>query len=50
LELLEGAWQTAENHSRPQTCTEEVELDVDDYPEPVSPVAIIQPEKCKTLA
>jgi len=49
LELLEGAWQTADNHSRPQTCIEEVELDVDDYPEPVSPVAIIQPEKCKTL-
>ena len=33
LELLDGPWQTAENHSRPQTCIEEVELDVDDYPE-----------------
>ena len=38
LELLNGPWQTAENHARPQTCIEEVELDVDDYPEtPTSP-------------
>ena len=33
VELLDDPWQTAENHSRPQTCIEEVELDVDDYPE-----------------
>jgi hypothetical protein len=39
VELLDGPWQTAENHSRPQTCIEEVELDVDDYPEAVSPPA-----------
>jgi hypothetical protein len=46
LELLDGPWQTAENHSQPQTCIEEVELDVDDYPEtPTSP----QLKKCKTL-
>ena len=32
VELLDGPWQTAENHSRPQTCIEEVELDVDAYP------------------
>jgi hypothetical protein len=32
VESLDGPWQTAENHSRPQTCIEEVELDVDDYP------------------
>jgi hypothetical protein len=25
--VLDGPWQTAENHSRPQTCIEEVELD-----------------------
>jgi len=38
LELLDGPWQTAANPSRPQTCIEEVELDVDDYPEtPTSP-------------
>jgi hypothetical protein len=38
LELLDGPWQTAKNYSRPQTCIEEVELDVDDYPEtPTSP-------------
>src|SRR5438094_4653210 len=35
VELIDGPWQTAENHSRPQTCIEEVELDVDDFPEPV---------------
>jgi len=46
VELLDGPWQTAENHSRPQTCIEEVELDVDAYPElPSNPL-----EKCKTLA
>ncbi len=49
VELLDGPWQTAENHSRPQTCIEEVELDVDDFPEPVSPTQITQPKKCKTL-
>ncbi len=32
LELLDGPWQTAENHSRPQNCIEEVEIDVDDFP------------------
>lgn len=35
VELLDGPWQTAENHSRPQTCIKDVELDVDDYPEHV---------------
>ena len=34
VERLDGPWQTAENHSRPQTCIEEVELDVETYPEP----------------
>jgi hypothetical protein len=34
VQLLDGPWHTAENHSRPQTCIEEVELDVDAYPEP----------------
>ena len=37
VELLDGPWQTAENYSRPQTCIEQVELDVDDFPEPVPP-------------
>ena len=37
VELLDDPWQTAENYSRPQTCIEDVELDVDDYPEPVPP-------------
>ena len=34
VERLDGPWQTAENHSRPQTCIVEVELDVKTYPEP----------------
>jgi len=42
VELLDGPWQTAENHSRPQTCIEEVELDVDDY-EPSTIVLLIVP-------
>jgi hypothetical protein len=32
VQLLDGPWQTAENHSRPQTCIEDVELDVDENP------------------
>ena len=30
VELLEGAWQTAPNHSRPQTCIAEVDVDAED--------------------
>jgi hypothetical protein len=33
VELLEGCWHTAENHSRPAHCIERVEIDVDDQPE-----------------
>jgi hypothetical protein len=47
VELLAGPWQTAENYSQPQTCIEEVELDVDDFPEPVLPTQ--STKKCKTL-
>jgi len=47
LELLDGPWQTAENHSRPQTCIEEVELDVDDYPEPTPPTTSLNPRSAK---
>jgi hypothetical protein len=49
VELLDGTWQTAENHSRPQTCIEEVELDVDDYPEPIPPATSTHPKKCKSI-
>jgi hypothetical protein len=47
VELLDGPWQTAENHSRPQTCIEEVELDVDDYPEPIPPATSPIPKSAK---
>jgi len=30
VKLLEGAWQTAPNHSRPQTCVAEVDVDAED--------------------
>ena len=33
VELLEGAWRTAPNHSRPQTCVAEVDVDAEDQPE-----------------
>jgi hypothetical protein len=33
VELLEGIWHTAANHSRPQTCVTDVDVDADDYPE-----------------
>ncbi len=47
VELIDGPWQTAENHSRPQTCIEEVELDVDDFPEPVPPTHSPDPKSAK---
>jgi hypothetical protein len=33
VELLEGAWQTAPNHSRPASCIADADVDADDYPE-----------------
>jgi hypothetical protein len=45
--LLDGHWQTAENHSRPQTCIQEVELDVDAYPEPVPTTPSPNPKSAK---
>ena len=47
VELLDDPWQTAENHSRPQTCIEEVELDVDAYPAPVPPSPSGVPKSAK---
>ena len=47
VELLDGPWQTAENYSRPQTCIEQVELDVDDFPEPVPPTHSPDPKSAK---
>jgi hypothetical protein len=46
-ELLDGPWQTAENHSRPQNCIDEVELDIDDFPEPVSSTQSPDPKSAK---
>ena len=31
--LSEDAWRTAPNHTRPQTCIAQVDVDADDYPE-----------------
>ena len=47
VELLDSPWRTAENHSRPQTCIQEVELDVDAYPEPLSPTQSPAPKSAK---
>ena len=33
VELLDGPWQTAPNHSRPATCVEEADIDAEDQPE-----------------
>ena len=33
VELLDGAWQTAPNHSRPASCIVEADVDAEDYPE-----------------
>jgi hypothetical protein len=33
VELLDGAWKTAPNHSRPATCVVEADIDAEDLPE-----------------
>lgn len=33
VELLEGQWHTAENHTRPAHCIVRIEIDVDDQPD-----------------
>ena len=33
VELLEGPWQTAPNHSRPSSCIVGADIDAEDYPE-----------------
>jgi hypothetical protein len=47
VELLDDPWQSAENHSRPQRCIEEVELDVDAYPERVPTAQSPNPKSAK---
>ena len=47
VDLLDGPWQTAENHSRPQNCIDEVELDVDHFPEPASSTQSPDPKSAK---
>jgi len=32
VELLNGAWQTAPNHSRPASCIVKADVDADDHP------------------
>ena len=33
VELLEDAWRTAPNHSRPASCVIDPDIDAEDYPE-----------------
>ena len=33
VELLEGTWRTAPNHSRPASCIADADIDAEDYPE-----------------
>jgi hypothetical protein len=33
VELVDDIWHTAPNHSRPQTCISEVDVDAEDYPD-----------------
>jgi len=33
VELLDGSWRTAPNHSRPASCIADADVDADDYPE-----------------
>ena len=33
VELVDDVWQTAPNHSRPQTCITDVDVDAENYPD-----------------
>ena len=33
VELVDGSWKTAPNHSRPATCVVEADIDAEDQPE-----------------
>jgi hypothetical protein len=33
VELLEGSWKTAPNHSRPANCISHADIDAEDQPE-----------------
>jgi hypothetical protein len=33
VQLLEGTWRTAPNHSRPASCIVDADVDAEDYPE-----------------
>jgi hypothetical protein len=33
VKLVEGAWRTAPNHSRPGSCVAEADIDAEDHPE-----------------
>jgi hypothetical protein len=33
VELLDGSWRTAPNHSRPASCIADADIDAEDYPE-----------------
>jgi hypothetical protein len=33
VELLDGSWKTAPNHSRPATCVVDADIDAEDHPE-----------------
>ena len=33
VELLDGSWKTAPNHSRPATCILEADIDAEDHPD-----------------
>src|SRR5512133_2254891 len=35
VKLVEGAWRTAPNHSRPASCVAEADIDAEDHPERV---------------
>jgi hypothetical protein len=37
VELLEEAWRTAPNHSRPQTCVAIADVDAEDQPAAADP-------------
>src|SRR3954462_4995357 len=49
VELLNGSWKTAPNHSRPATCVVDADIDAEDQPErdPQNGHCAIPPIRCR---
>src|SRR5580700_8412288 len=45
VEVLDGAWHTAPNHSRPASCIVEADVDAEDYPSSWAQIWFLSPAR-----